>query len=462
MFFADLQPMTGVPSYWAGISYAWTTMMKGNNDHRVRFFGLHTINQTATDAWLSFANGTIIDHLAVAQLPAYQYITADYRMNDTIFAYLLSEGVFLTIASESFSSGAVTGFFMCRPNSGVAILTAASVPTGSTSTAVGMGWAEVLISDILNLPQDILAQDNAIANSLSFNGRIITNSSAPTAASFNGPANLTSTAAILASASSITSYFYDCSADRSCAPKGTIVNDNNIVFSNITVTSAFAAINVAQTYYQVTDAFGGIRGQVYPLVTPTRRSIPYAVDSVLGTTVVPIGGFSTLRYANQEGNENNKNSYLSATAAQATSGSNFTYQALFHFQGATNRHNFEIVRGYTVEMNVRISGAGAPWLFELFDSTTSTFIPIGTITTANSWTPAFVDYYQFDVSNFVNIKGQLTVRVSVNSAIQTSLAFDLFGVRAWTPNSVTNGFFKDFVKILDKYPGVFANGTTIH
>jgi len=113
-------------------------------------------------------------------------------------------------------------------------------------------------------------------------------------------------------------------------------------------------------------------------------------------------------------------------------------------------------------MNVRIAGAGAPWLFEIFDSVTSTFVPIGTITTADFWTPAFVDYFEFDVSNFVNIKGQLTVRVSVNSAISTSLDFDLFGIRSWTPNSVTNGFFKDFVKLLNTYPGVFANGTTIH
>jgi hypothetical protein len=335
--------------------------------------------------------------------------------------------------------------------------------TGSTSTAVGLGWAEVTIGALGSLPQDILAQDAAIANSLSFNGRIISNNSAPTAATFNGPANTTQTASALASATSITSFNYFCSADAKCLPKGVIVNDNNIVFKNITVTSDFAAIDFAQTYLTVTDASGGIRGQVYPLVTPSRRAIPYAADTVLGTTNVPtLTGFSTLRYANQEGNENNKNSYVTAVSSQASTGSNFTYQALFHFQGAANRRNFDNIRGYTVEMNIRIAGSGAPWLFELFNSLTSTFIPIGTISQADSWTPAYIDYYSFDVSQFVNIKGQLTMRVSVNSAISTSLAFDLLGVRAWAPNSVTNGFFKDFVKILNTYPGVFANGTTFN
>jgi hypothetical protein len=66
------------------------------------------------------------------------------------------------------------------------------------------------------------------------------------------------------------------------------------------------------------------------------------------------------------------------------------------------------------------------------------------------------------VSNYVNIKGQLTMRLSVNSVSTASIAFDLLGVRAWTPNSVTNEFLQAYVKVLNTYPGVFANGTLIN
>jgi hypothetical protein len=322
----------------------------------------------------------------------------------------------------------------------VAVLSAAYVVEGSSSFAVGVGWGAIDVSTIHSLPQDVLAQDVSIEANSAFYGRVLHNSTNTTAVTFNAPATETQTAAALASAT-LTGFYGDAR------------------FANITVDADFYSIDESQSYFQVTAGSGSIRGQLYPLLVPSHRKIPLSVDTVAGATVLPGAGLPTLRYANQEGNERNPNSYITFTA-QANP-TNFTYIGVVYFNAATNKKNYELVRALTVELNGRISGTGT-WLFEFFDSTTGEFIPAATWSTAAQWTPALIENWAYDVQNYADIRKRLVMRISVNSATATSLSLDLFGIRAWTPYAGSNENFKATAKFLNTYPGVFANGTQIN
>jgi len=210
---------------------------------------------------------------------------------------------------------------------------------------------------------------------------------------------------------------------------------------------------------EATGSKGSIRGQVYPLLVPSHRKIPLSIDTVAGATVLPGAGLSTLRYANQEGNRRNTNSYITFQA-QANP-VNFTYIGVVYFSASTNKKNFELARALTVEMNGLISGTGT-WLFEFFDSTTGVFVPTATWTTAAQWTPAYIDNWAYDVQNYADARQRLILRVSVNSPTATSLSLDLFGVRTWTPWGLSNEAFKSTSKFLNTYPGKFQNGTLIN
>jgi hypothetical protein len=230
-------------------------------------------------------------------------------------------------------------------------------------------------------------------------------------------------------------------------------------FANVTVDADFYSIDESQSYFLVTGSNGNIRGQLYPVLVPSHRKIPLSVDTVAGATALPGAGLSTLRYANQEGNDRNPNSYITFNA-QANP-TNFTYIGVVYFPAATNKKNFELVRALTVEMNGRISGTGT-WLFEFFDSTTGEFVPVATWSSAANWTPAYIDHWAYDVSDYADSRNRLIMRVSVNSVSTTSLSLDLFGIRTWTPSAISNDNFKATVKFVNTYPGKFANGTTIN
>jgi len=231
-------------------------------------------------------------------------------------------------------------------------------------------------------------------------------------------------------------------------------------FSGVAVTDTFFSLDTAETYYQV-NGNAIIRGQLYPLLSTTRRSIPTNIDTVDGSTVVPTGGYSTLRYANQQGTERNPNSFVTFTGTQTGSGTNFTYLSVIYVDAATNKRNNDLLRGLTLELNLKIS-ADATWFIEWFDSSLGEFLPAGTITTAAEWTPAYIDNFSLYVNQYANNRGQIILRVSVNSATATSLYVDLFGVRSWTSSAFTNQAFKSLFKDLGSLPGVFANGTTFN
>jgi len=261
-----------------------------------------------------------------------------------------------------------------------------------------------------------------------------------TSVTFNGPANFTTNAGALATAN-LTGVFGDG------------------LFSNAPVNDTFFQLDIGNTYYSV-KGIQTIRGQLFPLVVPSRRQIPYSINTVNGATIVPAGGLGTLRFANQQGSERNSNSFVSFNATK-NGGTNYTYEGLFYLKSATNRKNFDLVRGLTLELNVKISNT-ATWFFEWFDSTLGEFIPAGTISTAATWTPAFIDNFNFAVSQYANNRHQLILRLSVNSATPTAIFVDLFGVRSWTPNAFTNQNLKDSFKLLDEFTGVFANGTAFN
>jgi hypothetical protein len=441
MFFADQTDAPfNISNGWSGIAYAWATFKKGQDYHRLRIFGTNHINETLTDSWIAYENGTIIDHLAVNTNSADRYVLGDVRVGFDAFEALLNEKLYLTVASSGHKNGSIKGHFRCRPHQGLAFLTADQVISGSNSSAVGFGWAAIDVSTILSLPQDVLAQDASIDANSKFTGRVLHNATNVTAVTFNAPATTAQTAPTLATAT-LSGVYSDAH------------------FSNVTVDPDFYSIDTAEAYYLVAAAAGNIRGQIYPLLTPSHRKIPISVDTVAGSTALPGAGFGTLRYANQEGSERNPNSYITFNA-QANP-TNFTYIGVIYFQAATNKKNFELVRALTVEMNGRISGTGT-WLFEFFDATTGEFIPAATWSTANNWTPAYIDYWQYSVHEFANSRQQLVMRVSVNSASATSLSLDLLGVRSWTPWAGSNFVLKGTVKFLNTYPGKFANGTLIN
>jgi len=443
MFFADqTDAPLGLSFGWAGISFAFTTTQKGQNYHRVRFFGAAHLNESITDAWINYKNGTIIEHLAIATNSSNVYYLADFRMNDTIWDLLTHEELYITTASEDHEDGAVTGYFRCRPYQGVALLTADQVVGDNSSTsAVGLGWASLEISTIFSLPQDILKQDDSIESNTLFHGRVIHDANNATAITFNGPANTSETAEPLATATLYNAPYLDGK------------------WNNVTTDADFPSLAYDLTYFQVSGLAGDIRGQIYALLTPTRRAIPYSVDTVNGITTVPSAGFSTLRFANQEGTERNSNSFISLTAT--ANPSNFTYLAVYYFKAATNKKNRDLARAITVEMNAQISGTGT-WLFEVFDATSGEFLPMGTLSSADSWTPAYIDSFSFDTPQYANNRTQIIVRVSVNSETTTSLFLDLFGIRSWTPSSLSNQALKLDVLLFSSSPGEFANGTTIN
>jgi len=97
-------------------------------------------------------------------------------------------------------------------------------------------------------------------------------------------------------------------------------------------------------------------------------------------------------------------------------------------------------------LNAKISQTGV-WAFEFFDSTSSTFIPVGTLSdaTASAWTPTYIDNFDFGVSDYANSRREIAMRISVTSSVQTRLYLDLFAIRSWTPGSGSNQALKGVV-----------------
>jgi len=320
-------------------------------------------------------------------------------------------------------------------------LTGSQVVGGSNSSAEGIAWAEITVNTINSLPNDVLSQDSSINSNSFFNGRVLHNNSGITSSiGFYGPANVSKDGALLATATLSGSF-----------------SDGE--FSGVIPTSDFYAIDQIETYYQVNATDGGLRGQVFPLLSPTRRKIPTAVSTVAGTTVYPGAGLQTLRYANQIGKENNANSYMQFVAT--ANPSNFTYIGVVTFPAATNKRNANNVRALSVEMNGRIVGNGT-WLFEFFDATLGEFIPVATWTSASQWTPAFIDDYNFLIREYANKRNEITMRVSVNSASSTTLQLDVFGIRSYTPYSKSNEFLRFLGRFFSDKPAIYANGTLVN
>jgi hypothetical protein len=445
MFFADqTDAPLGLSLGYSGITYAWTTVKKGQSNYRLRIFGTNHIAEELTDAWIGYQNGTIISHLAVNIDQSYRYILGDLRVNFTTLDALLTEQLYVTVASKGHSNGTITGYFRCRPHSGLAILDATQVVEGSASFGSGIGWAEITVSTIHSLPSDILDQDASISANSAFNGRVLHNNTNTSSVTFNAPANASVSTTALATAN-LTGIYSDAK------------------FNSVAVDADFYSIDTYESYFEVNSAtaFNNIRGNIYPLLTPSRRRIPTYVDTVSGTTILPGAGLGTLRWANQEGAERNTNSYISLQSEDI--GGTFSYIGVFTFPAATNKKNFELVRALTVELNARIQNTGT-WVFEFFDSTSATFIPVGTLsdTTVSGWTPAYIDNWDFGVSNYANFRRELIMRVSTSSTAQTTLYLDLFAIRSWVPGSGSNQALKSVVQFLNTYPGQFANGTEIN
>jgi hypothetical protein len=282
---------------------------------------------------------------------------------------------------------------------------------------------------------DIVTQDTEVATTSLFNGRVVHNSTGSTFVTMNGPANRTETNTAIATASL----------------SGTF-NDGK--FNNVSTNDNFLYIDDGLLYYLVDGTAGQIRGQIYPLVTYTRRQVPFKVRTTAGTTRVSnVTGFSTLRFANQAGANKNLNSYITLSTD-----SNNEYQGLFYYKSATNRKNFELVRGLSLELNAKVTGSTAgTWNIEFFDSTTGLFITTATLKSSNfaNWFPGYVDYFYSSTAEFANNRKEFIIRVSTTGNTAASqLNLDLFGVRYWIPGSFTNAVWRQAVKLLLTLPAV--------
>jgi hypothetical protein len=427
--------LVNITNGWSGIAMAWVTLSKGNSNHRVRVFGNDNINDTLTNAWLTFANGTIVANLKISTNKADHYIVGDLRINATIWSYLNQEKLVVIVASSKFPKGAIGGLLQCRPSMAVAFLTGgAVVGTASNSTTIGLAFSWIYSTAFATgLPQDLIQQDNAVVAGLRFKSRAIYNATGVTSATFNAPANTTSVAPALVNL--------------------TNGADVSFVAAFTPVTTTFFAANQYQAYVQVNTAVrpnGDVRGQLIPTLGLTRRAIPYSVQSVTGSFSAP-NGLETLRHPNMQGVQKNFGSFVSCVAQQTTPGTNFTFEALFKFPASTTRRNFNLVRGLSIELNLRLFGSGT-WSFDWFDSETGGNVNAATFSTPGNWTAGFADYFAVDASTFANNRRQLVVRVTFNAATSSTLWIDLFGIRAYQPDALSNQILKPFAQIIDILP----------
>jgi hypothetical protein len=421
--------LANVTNGWSGITMVLSTLTKGRLNHRLRFYGTDNINDTLSKAWLTFTNGTIIANLNVSTNASSHYINGDIRVNETIYFYLLNDQLGVVVASKKFPKGAIAGTLHAKPNTAVTFLNGAQVvPTPVSSNALGLGFT--YLADPSPLPLDLVTQTNLVLNNASFTSRVlyfhVTNA---TTITFNAPANFTQTAPVLA----------------------TLTNDARFsAFLNgfQPVTSDFYSQQFELAYLQVNSQAnpnGAIRGQLYPTTSRTRRQPPYAVETIEGNTDAQ-NGLNTLRFSNQQGKENNPGSYVSLQATQASNGTgNYTYQGFFKFNAPASRRNFDGIRGYTVDLNLRQFGNPSPWQFDFFDASTGIHVPFATFASPGLWTNGFADYFNSDASTFPNNRGQLIIRVTVNSASPTSLFIDLFGLRSYVSDSDTNLIVKPII-----------------
>lgn len=413
---------------WRGVAYSFLTITKGRNNHRFRIFGTYNINNlndTVTSAWIVYANQTKVAEIGIpVNTSFFRYFVGDVRINSTVFEFLMSNDLGVTVYTQRFPNGAISGLFHARPNTALTQLNGGSVVPPADNNQLGYGLTYIADSD--NLPLDLVQQTNAILNNASFDAIIIHNVTGATSATFN-TANSTSVGPVLAN-----------------IPLG---SEGSAYGTHIQpVTSDFYSQQFGFGYLQVNSATfpnGAIRGQLLPTLGRTRRAIPTEATTITGITSAP-NGFETLRFPNMQGNERNDNSFISLSTTQANSTSNFTYQGFFSFPAAASRRNYNNVRGYSLELNLRQFGTGT-WNFDYFDATTGVHVPTATFSSPGLWTVGVANYYQHDASTFNNNRGELVIRITANWPTSTTLWVDLMGLRSYEPYAFSNIVFKEFI-----------------
>jgi len=181
---------------------------------------------------------------------------------------------------------------------------------------------------------------------------------------------------------------------------------------------------------------GDIRGQLYPLVTPRRRTVPLSFTPTTGSLA---GNLASLYRATQYGNNNNRNSYLTLTPNAGAFDGYFLYQLPF------NKGNLEDVRMFTLNMNARATD-GSTWTIYYYNYFTSAYELYATFTSSR-WQLAFLDNYDYVTFNYISSNGYMRIRLTATAAT-VPLDLDEFTIRAWAPNNEANTYLRSVIRNL--------------
>jgi hypothetical protein len=408
---------------WSGVAMAFTTHRGVSYSNRLAIFGAVTVSSAIIKVTLVTETGAVLGNLKwnntlSARL---QYIYGTIQVNASQTLNLIRDKLGLLVYTTAYPTGAIGGLFYLSPYTFLGAMTYDNVVGAGNVTNNDLGLGLVNIYPTATFPTtDIIANDNLFLNSLIIDGLIVHDvANATSAALHNG--GFGQTGAVLNNfAGAFNAYNLENGA---------------VNFSTI----SYLYNNPSQAYVQVNSAAypsGDIRGQMYPLVTPRRRTVPL---SFTATTGFLTGNLASLYRATQYATNNNRNSYVTLTPTAGAFDGYFLYQLPF------NKGNLEDVRMFTLNMNARATD-GATWTIWYYNYFSSAYEEYATFT-SSKWQLAFLDNYDYVTFNYISSNGYMRIRITATAA-SVPLELDEFTIRAWAPSNEANSYLRSVIKNL--------------
>jgi hypothetical protein len=402
---------------------AFATHHGAHYSNRLAIFGAVTVSSAIIKVTLVTTTGVVVGNLKwnntlSARL---QYIYGTIQVNSSYTLNLIRDQLGLLVYTTAYPTGAIGGLFYLRPYSFLAALSYGNVvgATNATNNNIGLGLVNIYPS-ATTFPTDIVQADTVFLNTLIIEGKIVHDvANATGAALYYGAFD--ETGAVL----------------NSFAPAFNSYNLNNGTLNFSTISYLYKIPSDA--YLQVTSsAFpnGDVRGQMYPLVTPRRKTTPLSFTATTGTLT---GNLASLYRATQYGPNDNKNSYVTLTPNAGAFDGYFLYQLPF------NHGNLEDVRMFTLNMNARATD-GSTWTIYYYNYYSSAYETYGTFTSAR-WQLAFLDNYDYVTFNYISSNGYMRIRITATGAT-VPFELDEFTIRAWAPDNEANYYLRSVIRNL--------------